>query len=617
MSGDFVEPDCGGGCDCCPCVICLEPLSGTQDNAPQINAAIVAAAPGTEIVLCPGVFTTNDSITVDRALTIRGPGVLRPILPLGHATGRVVDISASGVTIDGLEIDCSAMPTPLASTRYPIFASGGIGTELDRIRIEHCNIHHATASDGAMLVTHAIYSAYCTAPLIESNDISDPSGAGIFLAHCTHVLVRDNRIEHSGWYSLVLQKGVHGGDVSSNTITGTLPGCRLFGGSIYLFSDGADESENCTDLDVHDNDISGRHDYYVAIGASSSLRCCIHHNKVHDVPRVVVGPLDNLAWDNVAQTVTRSDPGGSWIADGVHQYGAYTISGSDLNNGSKTVANVSDTVITWNQACVAHLDDDSVTITDYPTTLIRADTRGASGWNRGPTRDLDCHDNTLTAMGSAQNGIYIDCQGYGVAVAPMERIAVHHNHLISTGQADYFNAGAIVSGSDGGGVGIDLCDNQGTGKPGNGPIDGFVGIQANTAQHIQDVRLCGNNIRFAPGSSAGSAEIGIFLGQYVDGAVIDANVVDGFWYNIRSDSLCGPWTLGRNTVRNFGGIEYLLSGAPTAGFIEWFGATPPATGWHWVGERLWYSAPVSGGPPGEVCVTAGGAGIWKTMGVLS
>ena len=81
--------------------------------------------------------------------------------------------------------------------------------------------------------------------------------------------------------------------------------------------------------------------------------------------------LDELVWDAVAKTVTRSDSGGSFVKDGFADGNEVMVQNSDLNSGLLTISGVVTAfVITFDEVIVADLSDDNVIISHFRSLWI-------------------------------------------------------------------------------------------------------------------------------------------------------------------------------------------------------------------------------------------------------
>jgi Pectate lyase superfamily protein len=131
-----------------------------------------------------------------------------------------------------------------------------------------------------------------------------------------------------------------------------------------------------------------------------------------------------------------------------------------------------------------------------------------------------------------------------------------------------------------------------------------------------------------------SGSTGIFVSgndfNFVDVHTIESNTTLGFLVDIKTDNYGTNAGVGIvfNIINNcFGVPNYLRveSGAAnsTVNFdgntyngLPYPSTTPVAGRWD-RGTKLYYATPSSGGFIGEVCVTAGAPGTWKTFGVIS
>ena len=190
-------------------LLCLPGLAaaGTRTLAPgdDLAAAVVAAAPGDEIVL--GAGTHAGPVTLDRALTLRGePGAVLD----GGNEGSVVTVTAPGVTVAGLTVRGSG--SDRVAMDAGVFLTKGAKGALVEGNTLVGNLH-GVRLQGAPDVT------------IRDNDITgrtgrqSEAGNGVSVWNAPGALVEDNviRLGRDGIFSNVSKKDVFRGNRMERT----------------------------------------------------------------------------------------------------------------------------------------------------------------------------------------------------------------------------------------------------------------------------------------------------------------------------------------------------------------------------------------------------------------
>lgn len=91
----------------------------SKENQGEIGRRIAAAAPGETITVEPGTY--HERIVIDRDITLRGVG--RPILD-GGGVGDIVEIRASGATIEGFTLRNTGIDLDKENTAIRVLAPG-------------------------------------------------------------------------------------------------------------------------------------------------------------------------------------------------------------------------------------------------------------------------------------------------------------------------------------------------------------------------------------------------------------------------------------------------------------------------------------------------------------
>ena len=190
---------------------------------PTIASAVRAAAPGTRIVVRPGLYR-EPTIRVDRPVTIQGEGY--PVID-GEKERGLFLVEADGVRITGFEL--RDVGVAYVEDRAAIRVSGARDCELD-----HNRIH------GGFF---AVYLAEATDCRVTDNEIvgkgstETNSGNGIHAWHSKRIVVEGNTVH--GHRDGIYFEFVDEGQVSHNHVTGSI---RY--GLHFMFSDGGRYEEN-------------------------------------------------------------------------------------------------------------------------------------------------------------------------------------------------------------------------------------------------------------------------------------------------------------------------------------------------------------------------------------
>jgi len=77
----------------------------TEAVSPSIADSVAAASPGNTITVCPGTYPQSSTLSLNKAnLTIIGAGPSKPVIQVASSIGDGMNVSASGVTLNNLEI---------------------------------------------------------------------------------------------------------------------------------------------------------------------------------------------------------------------------------------------------------------------------------------------------------------------------------------------------------------------------------------------------------------------------------------------------------------------------------------------------------------------------------
>lgn len=159
---------------------------GFEGNYAAIRSAIEAASPGDTISIAPGTY--NESLVIDKSLTLSGEGAFKPIIT-GDVQNYIVKIEdTSGVTLNNLEINGSSLAN---SFQYGVLIKNS-GTTTNPVEIENSIIKNIWEVDGSAI------------------------GAEV----ASYVLITNNIID--SFYKNGVRFVLSEGHLSSNTITGDM-----------------------------------------------------------------------------------------------------------------------------------------------------------------------------------------------------------------------------------------------------------------------------------------------------------------------------------------------------------------------------------------------------------
>jgi hypothetical protein len=186
---------------------------GGSPGSATITGALALATNGDTIRVCEGDYTEN-TLVINISVAITGPGATPEndgVATLHHGTGGssdMVDISADGVTFEGLDLDATPPPGWF-------FQTGGIVGDGNDVTIQDNEIHDATSS--------AVSMGGVTFPTnvnILRNNVHD-NGGGIGCM-CDDSGLWSNTVDGAGGNALALEgnRGTIGGnEVTNGTVS--------------------------------------------------------------------------------------------------------------------------------------------------------------------------------------------------------------------------------------------------------------------------------------------------------------------------------------------------------------------------------------------------------------
>jgi hypothetical protein len=183
-------------------------------------------------------------------------------------------------------------------------------------------------------------------------------------------------------------------------------------------------------------------------------------------------------------------------------------------------------------------------------TGIRVPTEGTSTANEsGPSQNVSIIRNTLIASGAGttdgHRAIYIS-NDFQTTTDLFEDVEVRGNKIISPDSSNYWSEGVIFHGGSGGIRSIVIEDNfVEVLRVASPVVEGAIGLVATAAVgEVSRVAIGGNIIRDI-GTPAGSHQLGIGIGAYVEEVVVTKpNIIDNFYYGVRTFTNSGPTIAG-------------------------------------------------------------------------
>jgi parallel beta-helix repeat protein len=218
---------------------CTTTLSPGSDGSKTIQDAFNNAKSGDTICLSPGTYTMNRIVTLEQPqnVTVRGTGAAATDVVLDF-TNQIegqegVLVSTDGFTIENLWIKNTV--------------GHGIKVQADNSTFRGIKVSWETAStsNGG----YAIYPTGCNHTLLEDNEVTGASDAGIYAGQCQNVIARRNK-SHGNVLGIEVENTtnaeVYGNEVYDNTtgfLLDLLPNLQKKDAKNYLVHDN----------NVHDN----------------------------------------------------------------------------------------------------------------------------------------------------------------------------------------------------------------------------------------------------------------------------------------------------------------------------------------------------------------------------
>lgn len=225
----------GGKCD-----VTLAPSSDDQGTVQ--GALDTKVKTGGTVCFSPGTyeFTNHVSLGAAASVTFRGTGAA--------ATDVVFDFSGQDAGSEGVLVTTDDFTIENLSIKNT--QGNGIKVQADRSTFRGIKVSWDQGAGGAdagsLSGAYAIYPTECDHTLIENNEVSGASDAGIYAGQCKHVIARNNRA-HDNVIGIEVENTI-GADVYGNDVHDNSTGMLL-----DLLQNL--QQTTATDYLVHDNDV--------------------------------------------------------------------------------------------------------------------------------------------------------------------------------------------------------------------------------------------------------------------------------------------------------------------------------------------------------------------------
>jgi hypothetical protein len=178
-----------------------------------------------------------------------------------------------------------------------------------------------------------------------------------------------------------------------------------------------------------------------------------------------------------------------------------------------------------------------------PLSGIRLNTRGTGvGAENGPCQNVTIRNNTIRAPTTAGLHLAIYASNeFQSARTPARGLRIYDNEIESTDGSVGFAHAVVVHGNEGGWEDVYIENNTATTLTAAGSVGtGAISLLASSADGmVEFVYIGGNNMRDL-GTPAGSGQVGIGLGAYVNQVIgTEPNRLQDYFYGVRTSTNCG------------------------------------------------------------------------------
>jgi hypothetical protein len=428
---------------------------GVADDTTAVRAAFASAAGRTVRFPKPRVsYKITDTIVVPAGTHVVGDeSRITMALPPGHATGELFEVHGDSVIFDRLWIDGAAASPPASRNRYAIDIRGSAEHHLRNVVVRNTKFTGLLwANARAVTATHAVYNKLADFTVVEHCTMQQVAGAAVFVSQSNGVMVVNNNISDTGWYSIQLQDRVENAIVAGNHIVGTVPGGRMWGGSINLMSNGRDLGAGKArdrHILISDNYMSGVHSYTAAVQIESSSIVSFSHNVMEgisltngepaDYVRVYTRPQGKITDEGPSDHIEISD--NRLVAHGHGCMAVYVdnqhfgagrgyaqwllVHNNDIVSPDAANAFSHGIIVNGQAGGWRDLDLSDNRITATPSTQPQAGAIGVIGRREAPVKDVVIRGNSVRSMGVAR-----DATSIGIAVqSDVQNVVLDNNQI--------------------------------------------------------------------------------------------------------------------------------------------------------------------------------------------
>ncbi|MFO0553739.1 MAG: parallel beta-helix domain-containing protein [Polyangiaceae bacterium] len=170
------------GIDTSACTVALGP---TDDDTTTLQTALIEAASGDVVCLCPGTYSLTNEVSVTTPnLTIRGVGATREDVVLDFA-GQTGGDDGLTATSDGFTVENFSVKN---SPGNGIVVTGADGVTFRNLKVSWDA--GSVTDNGA----YAVYPVRSSNVLIEDTEIVGAADAGAYVGQSTNIIVRNNDV---------------------------------------------------------------------------------------------------------------------------------------------------------------------------------------------------------------------------------------------------------------------------------------------------------------------------------------------------------------------------------------------------------------------------------------
>ena len=407
---------------------------------------------------------------------------------VGLSGGKMFEILADNVTIEGLTIDATGETfTPATGNTYLFFSGTASGARYVNHTYLRNTILNCSFSDGNaitsgtnLLTTHAFYIQSVDNVLIESNQVNVLAGACVFARDVSGLRVLNNRWQNNNWYTVNLAAAVNHFTISNNEFISYSTDGVYWGGAVNIVSDvGEAQIEHG---EIVNNYFAGLYNYGAVIRLQSVINIVVQNNKLSGIDNSATGAeITGIA----VTTRGTSSSNKNYPSKNVRIIGNYMEGPSGNATGRARAININN--LWWPAREIGSNFEISGNIINSTSTSLY--------WDEG-----------------------ITFHGYN---GGFENIQVDNN---------FIKLASATSPAIGGAIGMIASSSEGL-------ID-FVKIGGNYCDNIASITT--------------STQMGIHIGAYVDNVIsTKPNTIDNFYYGVRTLTNAGP-TLERLDDQNFG-----------------------------------------------------------------